>query len=212
MFRLVGRKGNEELLGDVPHKEFLDLAVCFHYAYQGGPLGDGTILVHNSHMEMWDTSVEELYALARDNTPGLFPWECSTLEDILKEMDDRDTCGASAPKGSHPGEVPMRVLSSRKRIYGAASVLYPGVLEKLALKWMRNLYILPSSIHEVILLEDTGAWKEGELREMIAHVNATAVAPEEVLSDSLYYYNFREDVIRIAEAEAENGSGELRYG
>lgn len=200
-FRLIGKARNEELLEDVPHMEFLDLAICFYYAYQGEPLREGTILIHNSHMEMWGTCVEELYALAQENTPSLFPWECSSLDEILKGLTGWDICEEDGDsKNSSFRDIPMRVLSNQKRLHGASCVLYPGLLEELALMRQRNLYILPSSLHEVILLEDTGREDEEELRQMIAFVNATEVAPVEVLSDSLYYYDIEEKRVRIIAA------------
>lgn len=200
-FRLVSRAGNEGLLDDVPHKEFLDLAVCFYYAYQGEPLGEGTILIHNSYMEMWGICTDELYALALENTPRLFFWECSSLKEVLKDLACLDLSGeAVAPRAGSNGELSMRVLTNKQKHYGAACMLYPGLLEKLALMGGRNLYILPSSIHDLILLEDTGEWCEEEFKEMIASVNATVVAPEEVLSNSLYYYDINDKTVRIAGA------------
>lgn len=72
-YKLINREKNEELLSQIPHKEFLDLEICFYYAYQGEALGNGSILIFNTHLEMWDTSIEELFALAQENTPAIFP-------------------------------------------------------------------------------------------------------------------------------------------
>ena len=94
-------------------------------------------------------------------------------------------------------EVPLRVLSNVKRVHGAICMLYPDVLENLAQEEQRSFYILPSSVHEVILLADTGSGLPGELKAMIAEVNSTQVAPEEVLSDSLYYYDFTDKKVKI---------------
>ena len=85
-------------------------------------------------------------------------------------------------------EAQMKVLSNTRRIEGAVCILYPGVLESLAREEGHDLYILPSSIHEVILLPDTGAPSAEELKRMVREVNDTQVAPEEVLSYSLYRY------------------------
>lgn len=69
--RLIGRERNEALLEEIPHIEFLDLAVCFYYAYRG-ELDDGMIQINNSHMEMWGSNMMELLALSKRNTPGSF--------------------------------------------------------------------------------------------------------------------------------------------
>lgn len=183
-YRLVGSAGNGELLENIPHVEFLDLAVCFYYAYSGEVLGEGSILVHNSHMKEWGTSVAELMELAKQNTPRLFPAQCSTMEEVLQELLN------GKERGILPGrEVPLKVLTNSKRIHGAVCLIYQGMLEQIAEELDASLYILPSSVHEVILLAEDGVVSSGELKEMVMQVNRTQVAPEEVLSDSVYWYD-----------------------
>ncbi|MCI9338890.1 MAG: hypothetical protein HFH93_15440 [Lachnospiraceae bacterium] len=196
-YRLIGRKGNEELLEDIPYIEFLDLAICFYYAYHGEALGDGTILVHNSHMELWDTCTAELFGMAKRNTQKLFPWVCSSIAEVLGEIAGEDESPEAEEQEAFLQEVPMQVLSNEKRTQGAVCMLYPGVLDVLAGEEKRNFYILPSSVHEVILLEDTGVGSVPELKKMVTEVNATQVAPEEVLSDSLYYYDSTDKRVKI---------------
>lgn len=196
-YRLIGRKGNEELLEDVPHIEFLDLAICFYYAYSGRELGEGIILIHNSHMKMWDACTAGLLRLAQSNTPRLFPYECSSMEDILNELTSRSAWEGPESPAEGRCRIPMRVLSNTKRLHGAACILYPDVLEEIAAAEQSSLYVIPSSIHEVILLTDRGDSSPDALRDMIVEVNGTQVAPEEILSDSLYYYDFNEKKIEI---------------
>lgn len=197
-YRLISRKGNQEMLENVPHIDFLDLAVCFYYAYCSRELGEGIIVIQNSHMKMWDTCTSGLLGLAQCNTPRLFPCRCSTVEDVLRELTGQEPRGrdffSGVPAG---GGIPMRVLSNEKRLHGAASILYQGVLERIAGTEKSSLYIIPSSIHEVILLTDRGGSPAEALRSMIAEVNDTQVAPEEVLSDSLYRYDFKGKRIEI---------------
>lgn len=196
-YRLIGRKGNEELLADVPYIEFLDLAVCFYYAYQGDALGDGIILIQDSHVQMWKTSTAELLKLAEYNTPRLFPAECTSLESILNQITGGDSPMENQGTQREETELPMYVLSNPKRLHGAVCMLYPQVLEGIAARRQGSLYILPSSVHEVILLTDMEAGKTEELRRMIREVNSTQVAPEEILSDSLYYYDFINKKVKI---------------
>lgn len=183
-YRLIGMAGNEELLKDIPFVEFLDMAICFFYAYKGESLGEGSILIHNSHMEMWGCNVTDLMELAQQNTPELFPWQCCTMEEVLREVADKNLHDELLAK-----EVSMNVLSNRQRMSGAVCLIYQGVMEQLAEEYQSDLYILPSSIHEVILLADSGKEHPRDLKSMIVQVNRTQVAPEEVLSDSLYRYD-----------------------
>lgn len=191
-YRLVGVADNGELLADVPHVEFLDLAVCFFYAYKGELLGEGSILIHNSHMEMWKTDVGELMKAAKENTPRLFPWQCNTMEEVLREILDTNQI-----EEFYSTEVPMKVLSNRQRLQGAVCLIYQGVLEQMASEYDTDIYILPSSIHEVILLADTGRENAEDLKAMIVQVNRSQLAPEEVLSDSLYHYDRIKKQVKI---------------
>lgn len=199
-YRLIRQKGNEELLKDIPHIPFLDLAICFFYAYSGEALGEGAILIHNSHARLWGATIKELMQLAQKNTPSLFPWSCCSMEQALREMMTEEEYLAAMPKEAQEGfspEIPLWVLGNEQQVHGASCILYPGLLKQFAEKGGKSFYILPSSIHEVILLADGGFETPERLKEMIAEVNRTQVAPEEVLSDSLYYYDFHGEKIKI---------------
>lgn len=201
-YRLIHAERNGELLEKIPHIPFLDLAICFYYAYEGKELGTGTIMIYNTHVSLWQTSVTELMRLAQSNTPRLFPWECSPMAEVVRELmkNQEETSGnllLAEAEQHFFGDVPMQILSNKQRVYGAAGILYPGILEKLAGKAQANLFILPSSVHEVILLPDSGKEDARELERMVWEVNRTQLEPEEVLSDNLYYFDRLEKNVRI---------------
>lgn len=181
-YRLIHAERNEELLKEIPYVPFLDLAICFYYAYEGEALGNGSILIHNSHMGMWKTNIAELMCLAQHNTPRLFPWECGSMESIVGEIKE---------------EIPLYIVTNKQKIHGAACILYPNLLTGIGEGMNANFYILPSSVHEVILLTDSGNESQVQLRKMIAEVNRTQVEPEEVLSDSLYYFDRMAKQVKI---------------
>ena len=190
-YRLVNRQNNEELLRDIPYVEFLDLAICFYYAYSGRLLGEGTILIHNSHLELWNVKIKDLMNLARENTPRLFPGRLMPMRDVLGELMDihGDCC---------PGqEIPLHILTNVKRTYGASCILYPDMLKKIGERKEKGFYMIPSSVHEVLILEETGIEAPEDMKKMIHEVNRLHVAAEEVLSDSLYYYDFKTKAVRI---------------
>lgn len=196
-YRLIRQEGNEELLRESPHIEFLDLALCFYYAYEGGQISEGIIRIKNSHAQRWGVKTADLLRLAERNTTRLFGWECFPMEDVIKEISEFDDVEEMLAEDRFFEHHPMRILTNTKRSYGAVCMAYPGVLEKLSAREQKNFYILPSSVHEVILLPDTGMESAGDLRKMILEVNSTLVAPEEVLSDNLYYYDLREKTVKI---------------
>lgn len=190
-YRLVSRQNNEELLRDIPYVDFLDLAICFYYAYNGSMLGEGTILIHDSHMKYWNANIKDLMNLAKENTPRLFPGRLTPMREVLEEM-----------MGIHENlspeqEIPLTVLTNTRRTHGAACILYPGMLESIGEKKKNGFYIIPSSVHEVLILEKTGAEAPEEMKKMIHEVNTQHVAAEEVLSDNLYYFDFSTKTIRI---------------
>lgn len=190
-YRLIRKQHNEELLRDIPYVDFLDLAICFYYAYSGRTLGEGTILIQDSHMEQWNVKVKDLMRHAAENTPRLFPGILMPMREVLEEMlEFHEECRTEE-------EIPLNVLTNSKRSHGASCILYPGLLERIAERNGKNFYIIPSSIHEVLILEETGAEEPAEMQDMIREVNREHVAAEEVLSDNLYYYDFTSKSVKI---------------
>lgn len=210
-FKLINRARNEELLKQIPGIPYLDLSIVFFYYYRNELLGDGTILIHNSHMKAWGVTVTELYERALYNTERLFAPELLHMEqllrgELLEEIQLQEEKQQTQRAGIWEEEMDMEgqesvaesmlVLTNRQRQYGAASILYTQYLQLLAVKLNRNLFILPSSVHEVILLPDCGLERE-PLKQMVEEVNETQVAAEEVLSDSVYYYDREKKAVRV---------------
>lgn len=191
-YKLINREFNRELLDDVPHIDFLDLAVVFEYVFTEGYLYLATMLIHNIHLKLWDTTAGDLYRAAQENTPRLRPHMIQSMPEVLcgiMEADnpegfDRDKCMAAIPDA-----VPMYVLSNRSRVHGAACILYPDVVRDFADTVGSSLYIILSSIHELLFIPVTGDESTDEIKAIIREINDTQVQPEEVLSYSLYYYD-----------------------
>ena len=89
-------------------------------------------------------------------------------------------------------EIPMYIMSNPIKMNGAATMAYPGVIRNFAETIRKNLYVIPSSIHEVILVPESGT-EDTNLNDMVAEVNHTQVDPKEVLADHVYYYDRKED-------------------
>lgn len=183
VYRLINAKQNKELLEEIPHILFMDLAICFYYAFWDANLGDGMIMIHNKHIEYWNTNHQELMKLAGENTPRLFPAEFCTLKAMVEDLYG----GELREKLSSP--CLFYILTNKTRCQGAASMLYSGELDKIANRLDGNFYIIPSSIHEVIIFKDKGDEDEKTLHELIREVNETQLDEEEVLSDYPYYYD-----------------------
>ena len=91
----------------------------------------------------------------------------------------------------------MFVLTNERGIFGASALFYPGVIDRISEILGVGFYILPSSVHEVIILPDIGQYNAEDLKNMICEANRTVVKPNEVLSDNVWYYSYNFDEIQI---------------
>lgn len=198
--KLVNRDANAELLERVPYRTFLDMAVIYYVDYYAPQVGGGTIQVYNSHMEMWGVAEENLWEAASINTPERKPGKIEKIEDALADIFEEHDNGDNECPGSCTGmsSVTMLVITNTARLYGAAAVLYSGVLKRAADKADSDLFILPSSLHEVIAVPVTEEKEAAKLKEMVMEVNRTQLHPEEVLSDNVYIYRREQDRLEIA--------------
>ena len=184
IYRIVNQKLNEELLSDVPYIPYLDLAIVFAYLV---PTKESdamaSILIHNSHIKSWGVTTEELYSIAMENTPKLLPQSFRTLDDVITEL-----------MGFYPYEgceekIQMYCLTNERRKNGAGVILYDKILDKIANHFNSDFYILPSSIHEVLIVPSSVAISKDTLDKMVTYVNDTEVSANEILSDHAYYYS-----------------------
>ena len=192
IFKLINTEKNRELLRDVPYIPFHDLSIVFQCLVSEERFGNASILIHNVHLQLWKVNAHELYECALENTPLLQGYELADMNTVLEEMkalggiDDEEIEDMQQ-------EVPMYVLSNKSRINGASCILYKDILKDFAMVVDKDLYVLPSSIHEVILLPSDGTQESEQLKEMVREINQSQVEKEEVLSDSVYYYRRSDD-------------------
>ncbi len=202
-FRVINREKNRELLKDVPHISFLDLAVIFYCMIDSVGWEGGSIVIHNHHMEMWHVSRERLMKDAYSNTTKRLPIQCHNMNETLLQLLDSERLLQKEGVDELIGMVKylensMFVMSNDHKLHGASTIMYQDMREHLPIP-NTDYYILPSSIHEVILIPVNGEKGVRELREMVQNVNETQLDPEEVLSDQVYFYSYAEDKISIAE-------------
>lgn len=191
-FRVINHGANTELLEDLPHIHFLDLAVVFYFTIENDFIGSSTALIHNKHMELWDTSADELYSLAYTNTRSRSGCRLSPMGQVLLELAGQISLPDADMSGFIPEITPadsICILSNNDRIFGASCLLYQDILDAFASHIKDDFYIIPSSIHEVILLPRRTSPSPLSLQNMVREINCTEVAPEEILSDNIYIYH-----------------------
>lgn len=179
-YRLINRDRNAELLKQIPHKEVLDLAKVYYVAVQEC---NGSVLIYNTHLDMWGIDTEELEAIADENTPVLCPVCVDSIWDVVNEM------MKDLPAEDEQESQEMLIMSNSNKVHGAAAILYPGSMEQMADRLQSDFYILPSSIHETIVLSAKEDNSPEHLLEMVREVNSTMVCKEEILGDNVYFYD-----------------------
>lgn len=203
LFKVIGYDKNKSRLQKIPHIKFLDLALTFYFYMnlQEFPTGNASIQIENEHLKLWKVDEGTLFDLAMKNTIEQMPIRFSSVYDVILNMMSREgICMNKNNEEEFRGQsmdAPMYVLSNRKNYFGASVIYYPGVLQKISRQMNKDLIVLPSSIHEVILIPVNGNENYEEINRMISDINREEVAGEEVLSEHLYYYDRKLDELQI---------------
>lgn len=212
-YKLINTKSNMKLLTDIPSVPFLDLSIVFYCLLDNDYLGSATALIHNIHKDMWNISTEELYGIAKQNTPKILQYELKNMNELIREIlvddlqktiyerDDRydENCNMPGPEEVADGllkdissareQISMYVLTNKQRTNGAACILYENVMEEFAWSVGEDLFVLPSSVHEVILVPAVRGINEEELTQMVREVNSEELDEIDILSDHVYFYS-----------------------
>ena len=191
-YRLINFASHRLFLSHCPHIPKLDLAVTFFLLIEAcDPDKEMTISITWEHMKAWGISEQLLYETAARNTPLLYPCRCISLEQMIAELHVQETGGSGSPEPplwENRSPLPMYVLTNQKRLNGAACILYDHVLEEFARQAGGDFFILPSSIHETILLPCRKTMETDVLNAMVREINDTEVSPPDWLSDHVYRY------------------------
>lgn len=181
-YKLINYEMNRDLLKEIPHKRYLDLAIVCYCNIVDDRIGKGTILIRNEHLEIWKKEKDILIRDSLKNMPVMFPPDLINMADLLKELYDD-------PAQLICGKLPMYVLTTKARMYGAAAILYSGRLEAIAREVEDDFYLLPSSIHEIIILPKKYGTDEEYLSQMVDEINHEQLDLEEILSNHAYLYS-----------------------
>lgn len=192
-FRLISYERNKELLAKIPHRRWKDLAIIYFVVCDNIDKERAVVTIYNNHLKLWDVTENELYELAMINTPRLYkpvmrPMNQVVSEMILKESDDDNIEELIEHVNRMNEEFPMYVLSNEMKTQGAACMLYKGLLAGFTKHIEADVYIIPSSIHEVILVPIDGDVTREGLADMVKSVNQTELSVEEILSDEVYVF------------------------
>ncbi|MCR5330366.1 MAG: DUF5688 family protein [Lachnospiraceae bacterium] len=205
-FKLISNDRNLELLEQLPHVKINNLVLIFACLVEHSPEGIASIRVDNALMRKWDTDVSTLFEIASENTVKLFPPKIFRLEnrninlllshrlddDAIEDLFVNDGAGEdpeNEPKKWIPEDIPsLFVLTNHSGVDGASCIVYDGLLERIKRRIGRGFYIIPSSVHEVLILPESDEFCKETLEDMVRDVNSTVLAEMDILSENVYHY------------------------
>ena len=186
--KLVNYKKNEEELEHAPYIPFHDLAITFWCLVDDEGNSISSFMINQKHMDLWDISIEELYCYAKKNTTELFPMLFTRLDKMLSGIVNVDNMTK---------EIEMYILTNRQNINGSIYMTYKKVMEDVSEQIGANMFIIPSSINEVLILPDKGNIDKKYIEGLVKDVNENVVSPLEFLSNTVYYYDCKTKMIEI---------------
>lgn len=210
--KLINYEANRDLLASIPHRKFLDLAIVYYFVLRNEILGNATVLIRNEHAQLWQTNEAALYRIGMKNTLSL-GWEIRPMNTIIRDylceelneyLKGRPEPVSVPPTPDHVQQLaeeilneiynkdddgPLYVLSNHQRFFGASCILYKDKLNEFAQLKNSDLYILPSSIHEVIIIPKTMSPDYSSLCRMVKEINDTEVDACDRLSDCVYRFS-----------------------
>ena len=205
--RASSAEANKEVLEIVPHQLKEDLAITYHVAVGKNQDGLSSMLITNEMMKEYGVTQEQIHEDAMKSSPRVMVPEVSSIGVLIDEIyqknilmltpDEREMLLETLQESS---EMPtFFVVTNTERVNGAGVIFYPEFMDNMGELLGNNFFILPSSIHQMLILPDDGQVDAEMLRDMVKEVNATQVAPAERLTNDVYHFDTKDHVFEKAD-------------
>jgi len=184
--------GDSPVLGETPHRMIQDMAlvVNVHLDNFSDENGRSCVVVTRPLMEMYGVDEAQLFADAERNSLENEPMVFTPLGDMIKSLIESE----ELPSPDDVGIVTY-IATNKSGFHGASIAAYPDFAEKAAETIGGSFYLLPSSVHEFILIKDDGKPTAKDLNKMIRNVNETVLEPRDILSGQCYHYDAKAKVL-----------------
>ena len=189
--KVINRERHKDILQDVPYLPFLDLAIVAYFECSSNKSESVPFLINNDILKKWNEKKELVFTKAWENMQRDYRMSIGSIEEAMKAVLLNMPFSGSSIEELELNDCSFHILTNEENKFGFTSVFYSDVLKKYGEKY-GDFYIIPSSIHEALLFPEKKVpqnWNAKEFANNIRSINETEVAPEEVLSDSLYYYD-----------------------
>ncbi len=209
--RLSSAERNEEMLQNVPHELKEDLAITYHVVVAKDSEGLSSMLITNEMMKEYGVTQEQLQEDAMKSAPSVMTPQIYSmggkLNELMKDLamvltqEEKEMMRQVAADMAQNNS--FLIVTNDQTIDGAGVIFYPEVMENLGYMLDGDFFILPSSVHETLVLMDDGTFDIEALKEMVQEVNETQVMPQERLTDEVYHYDAKDHVFEKADRFAE---------
>ena len=184
VMQLIGVAGNEEYIKGLPHREFLDMVIIYRRLISFDECGVMSFVIDNDLADYAKITEEQLYKKAYKNTDKILKPICRDMRTLLKDMSG----GVDIPESEDPSEPKIFVITNEHKYLAATALLYPQVFEDITRDLGSDLVILPSSVHDLIVMPDDVHFEGSGLKEIVEDVNSNHMSKAEVLSSNVYRY------------------------
>ena len=194
-------EANRAQLSDMPHEQWEDLALYYGVRVPLIVNKNGVVAIHNSQLETWGISKEQLKKDAWENMEKEYPAVLCTMDNVVCGKYDSISLETEA-EGTEESlaDDTMFVLSNAGDIQGAAYMFDKRLMEKTAAKLDSNLVILPCSVDEIIIMRETEGMDMESMKDMVREANETAVKTEKRLSNEVYHYNRESQMLSMVKS------------
>lgn len=210
VMEVVSAETNAAILATIPHKRMEDMAVVYRFMLDSHNGEQASVLVTNTIINQMDITPEQLHADALKNAPEVKPLVIQGMSEVMAEMLGPDQAELMGLMPVAPEDEQMYVASVPDKTHGASVIAYQDFMDRASDRVGGDFFILPSSIHEVLIIPDNKEIDFKVLEGMVRDVNETQVAPEDKLTDNVYHYDSKDKIFELAEKffERQNERGE----
>ena len=184
---------NADMLADIPHKNIEDMSLVYRMQIDQNETGTSSVLITNAMLENYGVTLDQLHQDAMDaaviNNPATF----RSMQEVLSDL-----MGMPADLMPPMDSPQMYVASVESSLNGAGVIAYPDFMNQVAEQVGGDFFVLPSSVHEVLVIPDDGSMNRHDLELMVREVNASEVLPKDQLSDNVYHYDSQNQVFELA--------------
>lgn len=206
--RVCNAEENKEMLKNVPHTIKEDLAITYHIMVDKGENGLASAIINNDLLNSLGVSKEQLHEDAMKNSQDILPVRMDSMMNMLMSMSGAEMELSDIEYGMEMMRQPsMMVITNQMGLNGASALFYPETMDKVSEQLGGNVFILPSSIHEVIAVPESMDTNYRDLEDMVKQINHMQVAKEDQLSDHVYHYDTKEKTFELASKHDERLHG-----